>query len=268
MIGLLLLASSAAATPLSTNNDPASLAEAAHAIHVGRLEQAKIMIGRAVAAGSSGAPVQRLIADLSFATGQYADAVKDYQALLAGGYRDRTICENAAIAALNAGLPADAKPLAECAISSPAASWRAWNAYGTLADLGGDWPTADRSYAKAAELSPGRAEMINNEGWSHVLRGEWATALPFFEDASKRDPGSQRIANNLELVRAALASELPSRRAGESTSDWAARLNDAGVAAQLLGDKKRALSAFTQALYASGRWYPRAAENLEMAKRP
>jgi Flp pilus assembly protein TadD len=267
MIGLLLLASSAAATPLPANSNPPSLAEAAHALQVGRLNQAKIMIGRAVAAGGSGPAVQRLIADLSFASGKYVDAVSEYQGLLAAGYRDRTICENAAIAALDAGLTAEAKPLAECAISSPAASWRAWNAYGTLADVNRDWAAADRSFAKAAELAPRRAEVINNQGWSHVLRGEWATALPFFENAAKRDPASQRIANNLELARAALAADLPSRRPNENSNDWAARLNDAGVAAQLLGDKKRALAAFTQALYASGHWYPRAAANLENANR-
>src|SRR5206468_5516488 len=116
-------------------------------------------------------------------------------------------------------------------------------------------------------LSPGRAEVINDQGWSHVLRGEWATALPYFEDAAKRDPSSQRIANNLELARAALTAELPSRRPSESTADWAARLNDAGVAAQLVGDRARAVAAFSQALYASGAWYSRAANNLEAANR-
>ncbi len=62
------------------------------------------------------------------------------------------------------------------------------------------------------------------------------------------DGKSDRITNNLELARAALASDLPGRRAGESNEDWAVRLNDAGVAAELLGDRMRAVAAFTQAL--------------------
>jgi hypothetical protein len=41
------------------------------------------------------------------------------------------------------------------------------------------------------------------------------------------------------------------------------RLNDAGVAAQLLGDRKRAIAAFTQALDASPVWYDRASNNLK-----
>jgi len=55
---------------------------------------------------------------------------------------------------------------------------------------------------------------------------------------------------------------LPRRKPGEADSDWAARLNDAGVAAEALGDRKRAIAAFTQALEASGSWYERAANNL------
>jgi hypothetical protein len=86
-----------------------------------------------------------------------------------------------------------------------------------------------------------------------------------FADASAKDPHSTRIANNLELARAALSSDLPRRNPGEADSAWAARLNDAGVAAQLLGDKQRAVAAFAQALEARGSWYDRAANNLKAA---
>ena len=79
------------------------------------------------------------------------------------------------------------------------------------------------------------------------------------------DPKSSRAANNLELARAALAVDLPRRRPDEPDSGWAARLNDAGVAAQILGDRKRAIAAFTQALEASNSWYDRAANNLKAA---
>jgi hypothetical protein len=81
------------------------------------------------------------------------------------------------------------------------------------------------------------------------------------------DPNSSRIANNLELARSAMAGDLPRRRAQETDEAWAERLNDAGIAAEILGDKPRAIAAFTQALEASGRWYERAANNLEAASR-
>jgi len=44
-------------------------------------------------------------------------------------------------------------------------------------------------------------------------------------------------------------------------------LNDAGVASAILGDRKKAVAAFTQALEASGSWYERAADNLDAAER-
>ena len=125
----------------------------------------------------------------------------------------------------------------------------------------GPWPT--KSYARAHQLAPDEARVINNQGWSKLLRGEWAAAIPFLEQAASLDSKSERIANNLELAKAALAADLPRRRAGEPDQDWAARLNDAGVAAELLGDTKRAVAAFTQALEASPVWYDRASNNLK-----
>lgn len=96
-----------------------------------------------------------------------------------------------------------------------------------------------------------------------LLRGDWAAAVPLFQKAVALDKDSERIANNLELAKAALAADLPRRRSGEANGDWAARLNDAGVAAELLGDKQRAVAAFTQALDASPVWYDRASNNLK-----
>ena len=129
----------------------------------------------------------------------------------------------------------------------------------------------DKRNAPAIEIESGdtvhceTAEVTNNQGWSELLRGDWTKAAERFEKAATRDPKSSRIANNLELARAALASDLPKRRPGEDDRAWAARLNDAGVAALLLGDKQRAVAAFAQALEASGSWYDRAANNLKAA---
>ena len=96
-----------------------------------------------------------------------------------------------------------------------------------------------------------------------LLRGDWNQAVGFFEQAVALDPKSTRIANNIELARMALGAGLPAREPGEPESSWAARLNDVGVAAAILGDRNRATAAFTQALDVSGTWYARAANNLE-----
>jgi len=116
------------------------------------------------------------------------------------------------------------------------------------------------------ELAPDRAEVLNNQGWSLMLRGRWADALPLLERAAAIDPKSHRIADNLELAKAALSEDLPRRQSGESDADWAARLNDAGVLAAAGGDRKRAVAAFAQALEASNSWFARAANNLAIVE--
>jgi Flp pilus assembly protein TadD len=263
MIAPLLIALAA-----QTSAPPATariIADAAHAIDAGRLDQARLMISRVVGAGANGAQIERLLANLAFASANYEEALSRYQHLRAGDAKDSSVCEPAAIAALKIGRLVDAAPLLQCATASAAPSWRSWNAQGVLADLNGDWSAADEAYGRAARLAPNQAEIINNQGWSLLMRGDWALAAGYFERAAVRDPRSLRIANNLELARAALQTDLPQRRERESDLSWAARLNDAGVAARLSGDRQRAIAAFTQAVEASGSWYQRAAHNLQAA---
>jgi len=269
---MILLLLSAAVLVSTAAPAPAVLAaetrEISQAIDAGRLEQAKLMISRAIRNGDHGEAIDRLVADLSFASARHADALGQYKALLEAGVRAPGLCEKGVIVALKLAQLADARAFAACALAAPEVSWRAWNACGVIADLEENWAKARDCYGKAHALAPGEAAVVNNQGWSRLMSGDWVGALPFFEQAAKLDPDSTRIANNLELARSAVGADLPSRRTGESAHDWAARLNDAGVAAQLLGDKRRALAAFTQALYANENWYERAANNLEIAAKP
>ena len=242
-----------------------TLAQTAHAIDAGRFDQARLMIGRMVAHGSKGPRIDRLLADLAFASGDNATALALYRTLLAKGGGDSLMYERSGIAAIKLGDFASAGPLIKRATARGGGSWRAWNARGVLADVEGDWETADLAYARAKELSPRSAEVANNLGWSQLLRGSWPEAIALFERAVALNPKEKRSVNNLELARAALDAELPRRRVGESDRDWAVRLNDAGVAAQVTGDNKRAIAAFSQALEASISWYARAANNLQVA---
>ena len=209
-----------------------------------------------------GTPVERLSANLAFASGDYLQAWSNFSHLAASPDKLPSDCNKGAIAALEIGKVADLQPLIDCAIASPNAPWRVWNARGVLADLQHDWPTADELYAHAREAAPEDARVINNQGWSMLLRGNWAAAVPLLEKAASLDPKSVRIANNLQLARTAVAADLPKREQGEGDRDWAVRLNDAGVAAELMGDRKRAIAAFTQAMDASPVWFDRASNNL------
>lgn len=260
MLQLLVAAGVAAATPHAPR-----LAEIEHAINMGRFGQARAMISAAIAAGSSGAAVDRLLADLAFASGNSAEALARYKVLVGLRPADALIAERAAICAIRMGEISLAKGLADHAASLPDASWRAWNARGTVADMLRDFDTADASYLRALELAPDQPEILNNLGWSRLLRGDWAGALAPLEKAAMRLPKAERVANNLELARAGIAADLPQRRPGESNVLWATRLNDAGVVAQIKGDRARAVAAFAQAIEARESWYERAANNLSAA---
>jgi Flp pilus assembly protein TadD len=263
MFQLLLLASAAAATaPPSVRID--RLPEAEHAIDVGRLDQARAMIAAVIAQGVHGEGVDRALADLAYADGKSAEALERYKLLMGRHPTDRLIAERAAISAIKAGAIMQAKGLAEYASGLPKASWRAWNARGVAADLRGDFDIADASYERALALAPDQGVVLANMGWSKLLRGDWNGAIAPLEQAVQLKPNSERVANDLELARAALASDLPQRRPGESDDDWAARLNDAGVAAQLRGEQARAVAAFSQAIEARPSWYERAANNLKL----
>jgi len=260
----LLVSAAVANAPVARPPDVhALLAGASHAARVHRLEQANLMVARAVSAGASGPELNHAMADLAYASGRYEEALASYDAYLKAAPQDALALEFAGIAALKLGKLERASSLLGQATARPNAGWRAWNALGAVSDLNADWAKADDCYDHAWRLAPKEAGPVNNRGWSLLLRGDWKAALELFEQATALDPKSKRAANNLDLARAALAAELPHREPGESASSWAARLNDAGLAAAILGDKARATAAFTQAVDASGTWYARAANNLE-----
>jgi tetratricopeptide (TPR) repeat protein len=263
IVGLLIAASTAAATPVAPALDSVVIEDAAHAIERGRLREAKLLIVRAITNGARGPVIDRLNASLAFASGRYVEALSGYQRLAGSAGTQQTDCEKGSIAALKLGRLGDAQGLIDCAVEGPGATWRAWNARGVLADDAREWATADDAFSRARNLAPDEASIVNNQGWSKLIRGDWAAAVPLFREAAELDPKSERIANNLELANAALAADLPQRRSGESDRDWAIRLNDAGVAAELLGDRQRAVAAFTRALDASPSWYGRASNNLQ-----
>lgn len=239
-----------------------SLAEVGRAIAAGRLIQAQQMLGQAMAAGARGEPVDRLVADLAFARGDFPGALPVYRTLIAANPDEVLLLERGGIAAIKSGQLTEAVALLDRATVQPGAGWRAWNGRGVAADLQGRWDEADAAYARALQLAPGRGEVINNRGWSLMLRGRWAEALEAFEHALSLNPLLPRLSNNLQLARAALDSNLPRRLPGESDANYAARLNDTGVAAAASGQQQRARAAFAQAIEVRSRWYARAAENL------
>lgn len=237
-----------------------------HAIDSGRLDQARLMIARAMTESGDTRALEPQLARLAFQSGDFAGALARYQALSNADPRNALMAEGAGLAALALGKDEIALAALSKAAALSSAGWRTWNGLGVLADRSAEFAEARGNYAKALAIAPGKAEILNNLGWSHFLEGDANAALPYLEKACSADPASRLFAANLELVRAATADHLPARRPGESVGDYAARLNDAGVAALARRQGRRAIAAFSQAIAVRGAWYERAANNLKLAE--
>jgi tetratricopeptide (TPR) repeat protein len=68
---------------------------------------------------------------------------------------------------------------------------------------------ADRAYDQATKIAGPTAEILNNRGYSYMLRGDQRRARETLLDAQARDPGNAYIKNNLELLEANLRKGKP-----------------------------------------------------------
>ncbi|MBT8408619.1 MAG: hypothetical protein KJN93_03230, partial [Alphaproteobacteria bacterium] len=224
---------------------------------------ASTMVGLAVAAGANGSALDRMRADIAYMRGQDAAALQVYRALLLTFPNDPALLERGGISALRLGKIGEAEAMLTRAVAIAPGRMPILGALAVLSDRKRDFAAANRYYALALAEAPDDPRLLSNHGWSLILQGRWSDATAPLERALEVSPRFALAARNLELARSALDARLPQRREGESDSDFAARLNDAGVAALARGDKERARAAFSRALEISDQWYDRAARNLE-----
>lgn len=255
----------AAATATMSEGDR-WLSEADHALRQGRTEQARLMVGSAVEAGASGMAVDRLLAGIAFAEGKHERALTLARTILVQSPDDAAMLEIAGLAALRDSRNEEAFHLLRRGVMANEGRWQLLNAFGVAADRMGDHRGARAAYVRGLALAPDEPRLLNNLGWSLMLDGLWSDALAPLERAAALRSGDPLIQRNLELARAANAADLPARRRGESDTDYAARLNDAGVIAAAQGEQARAAAAFTRAIETSSQWYGRAARNLDAVR--
>ena len=77
---------------------------------------------------------------------------------------------------------------------------KAWNGLAASYDRLARFDLADSAYKSAARFGGNTVEIINNEGYSHMLRGDLKTARAKFLQALRLDPNNQTVANNLGLL--------------------------------------------------------------------
>jgi Tfp pilus assembly protein PilF len=76
----------------------------------------------------------------------------------------------------------------------------AWVGLAASYDRLGRFDLADGSYAHAAKLVGDTTNILNDEGYSYMLRGDLLKARAKFDAALRRDPGNAAAANNLALL--------------------------------------------------------------------
>ena len=59
---------------------------------------------------------------------------------------------------------------------------------------------ADRAYAQAIGIVGPTAEILNNQGYSYMLRGDYKRAREKLAEAQRKEPANQYVANNLQLL--------------------------------------------------------------------
>jgi len=59
---------------------------------------------------------------------------------------------------------------------------------------------ADRAYAQAIGIVGPTAEILNNQGYSYMLRGDYKRAREKLSAAQRKEPGNKYVQNNLQLL--------------------------------------------------------------------
>ncbi len=59
---------------------------------------------------------------------------------------------------------------------------------------------ADRAYGQAISIVGATVEILNNQGFSYMLRGDYKRARAKLAAAERKDPGNKYVANNMHLL--------------------------------------------------------------------
>src|SRR5262249_5259611 len=76
----------------------------------------------------------------------------------------------------------------------------AWIGLAASYDRIGRFDLADRAYKRAIRLSGETTALLNNQGYSYMLRGKLVEARRKFLRAYEREPNNPTVINNLELL--------------------------------------------------------------------
>ncbi len=251
----------AAAGPAMVTPEMVRLAEMA--FEDGLFEEARQRYLRLVAM-QPGEPRHRLgLAETALAVGDDAQARTLFDEVLASGKPEvlGRAHQGKGLSLLRGSRPRLALEPLKAAVAADPGLWRAWNGLGLLHDADGAWDLADEAYGKALLASHGAAEVLNNHGYSRLLRGQPTQAAALFIKALRARPGMPRAEANLRLALAA-QGQYREAQAGARPTALPDVLNNVGYVAMVRGDHGKAEAYLSQALEASPAYFSTASENL------
>jgi tetratricopeptide (TPR) repeat protein len=76
----------------------------------------------------------------------------------------------------------------------------AWIGLAASYDRRRRWDLADRAYDQAMKIAGPQAELLNNWGYSYMLRGDYRLARETLLQAQAQDPANPYVKSNLELL--------------------------------------------------------------------
>ena len=79
-------------------------------------------------------------------------------------------------------------------------SFEAWAGLAASYDQLGRFDLADRAYDQLLKLRKDDARVMNNRGYSYLLRGDYAKAESWLEKAQMKEPGLEEVEGNLHLL--------------------------------------------------------------------
>ena len=101
-------------------------------------------------------------------------------------------------AARNFGLAAEAY---RGAVEARPDNAEGWLGLAAAYDELGRFDLADRAYGRALKLTGPTSQLLNNRGYSRLLRGDYAAARRDLLAARAKDPENPQIARNIRLLR-------------------------------------------------------------------
>jgi Flp pilus assembly protein TadD len=235
------------------------------AIDEKRFMDAGAMIDMAVLSGSKDPRLGLLAAKVDLGRNRYDQALQEFRKAQGPQETRGAAMEGEGLALALSGRESEAVPVLKKTVAEFPKSWRAWNALGGAYDDQRKWAEADDAYARALAASDAPAIVINNRGYSYLLRNRLDEATADFVEALRQRPDLETARTNLRLA-IAMKGEYARATAGAQKDTEAAVLNNAGFAALVRGDYSQAETLLKQAMARKGEYYDLAAANLELVR--